>query len=214
MSFGDRIDASALTVLLDVRHPLAYLALAPAAAFGAERGIAVNWLPFTVQPLRAPSEPGPADDRSTRHKRNRAQMIAREIETYAAAQGLTVREYYRDGDARAVELGWLWMRAHHPAGLLPFLTEAFRAYWAVELDPSDLAATTRLVDREGADGATFEAWAAGEGPEIARGLHDALVSRGIGGVPGYLVEGEFFQGRQHLAMIGWILDGRQGPGPI
>ncbi len=214
MSFGDRIDASTLTVLLDVRQPLAYLALGPAAAFGDERGVAINWLPFAVPPLRAPSEPGPDDDRSTRHRRNRARMIAREIETYAAAQGLTLREYYRDGGATAVELGWLWMREHAPRQLVPFLSEVFRAYWAVELDPEDIAAVARVVGAEGGDADAFAAWAAEDGPEHTRRLREALRERGVSGAPSYLVEGEYFQGRQHLPMIGWILDGRNGPGPI
>ena len=55
MRCDDRIDASALTVLLDVRHPLAYLALAPAARFGTVRGIAINLLPCAVPPLKPPT---------------------------------------------------------------------------------------------------------------------------------------------------------------
>ena len=57
-------------------------------------------------------------------------------------------------------------------------------------------------------------WAAGEGPECARMLRQALQARGVSGVPGYVVEGEYFHGRQHLAMIAWLLDGREGRGPI
>ena len=141
-------------------------------------------------------------------------MIAREIETSGAAQRLALRDYYRDGDAHSVELGWLWMRETAPARLLPFLTEVFRAYWAVELDAADLDAVARTVDREGGDRAAFDAWAADAGPAHARSLRESLLARGIGGVPSYLVDGEYFHGRQHLPMMGWILDDRRGPRPI
>ena len=214
MSFDAGIENSALTVLLDVRHPFAYLALGPAAALGATRGLDVNWLPFSAAPLKAPSTPGPADDRSVLHKRHRAHMIAREIETYAAAQNLILRDYYRDPSADAVELGWLWIRGTQPARLLDFLSETFRRYWAAELDSSDLNAVARLVSDAGGDATQFESWVADEGPDRAHELRSDLLARGVGGVPAYLVENEYFLGRQHLEMIGWILDGRRGPGPI
>ena len=41
-----------------------------------------------------------------------------------------------------------------------------------------------------------------------------LRSAGLFQVPAYVVEDEVFYGRQHLPMIGWILDGRSGPVPI
>ncbi len=214
MSFDDRIDESRLTVLLDVRHPLAYLALHPAFEFGEQRDIEINWLPFAAPTLREPSSPGPGDDRAIRHRRNRAQMIAREIDTYARAQGLVLRDYYRDADAQAVESAWLWVRERTPSRLFPFLTEVFRAYWAVELDPGDLDAIAKLVASSGGDRAGFEAWAPDEGKARADALRESLQARGVSTVPSYIVEGEYFQGRQHLPMIGWILDGRPGRGPI
>ena len=124
MSFGSDLATARLTVVLDIRDPRAFLALAPAIAFGRELGVAINWLPLAAEPLRPPSAPGPDDDRGVRHRRHRAQMIAREIAVYAQSQGLTLEEPYRNAPADAAHQAWLWMRAQARQGLeadRPFL---------------------------------------------------------------------------------------------
>ena len=214
MTLVSSIDDSTLIVLLDIRSPHAYLALHPAAHLASELGIVINWLPLEVPSLPPPSAPGPEDDRGTRHLRYRAQAIAREIETYGDAQGLVLRECYRDPDPAALNLGWLWVRERHPDRLGVFLAEAFRAYWALELDPADEEAVAVLADPLGGERREFRAWCADDGPATAALIAQELRERRLFGVPGYLVENEFFLGRQHLPMIRWILEGRKGPGPI
>lgn len=211
---ASRIDEAVLSVLLDVRHPLAYLALGPARTFGAEHGLTLNWLPLQVPTLRPPSPPGPDDDRSVRHRRARAEAIAREVATYADVEGLVLRETYRDAPAPAVERAWLWVRERAPERLEDFLEAVFRAYWAVELDPGDADAVARIVDRKAGVAEGFREWAVGQGATTAAALAEELAGRGLRNVPAYVVEGEVFYGRQHLPMIRWLLGGRRGPGPI
>jgi 2-hydroxychromene-2-carboxylate isomerase len=207
-------EGAVLGVLLDLRHPLAYLALHPTLAFAESLGIAVDWLPLSVPSLNPPSEPGPDDDRGVRHRRYRAQAIAREIETYSRAQGLVLRDGYRNGPADAANLAWLFVRERHRDRLEPFLAELFRAYWAAELDPSDPKAVAEKVAGSGGDARDFLAFADRGGPEAAAALAAELEERGLFQVPAFLVEDEVFYGRQHLPMIRWILGGRSGPLPI
>lgn len=214
MSARARIDESTLTLVLDIRHPFAYLALEPAIEFAHSRDLAINWLPLQGKVLKPPSSPGPEDDRGILHRRSRAQMIAREVETYAAAQGLTLVDYYRETDAMAVHLGWLFLREFSGEWLEAYLRAVFRSYWAGDLAPEDFEAVALIVERVGGNAAAFRAWSDEEGPVVVAEIAKDLASRGVTGVPGYLVQGEFFQGRQHLPMIAWILDGRSGPGPI
>lgn len=214
MSDETRIHESTLTVVLDLRHPFSYLALGPAIEFAQTLGIKINWLPLKAQVLNAPSEQKPGDDRGILHRRNRATMIAREIETYGAGQGLTLRDYYRDLDPSAAYLGWFFLKRSLPSALPSYLVEAFRAYWAGDLPPDDVNAVASIIDGVGGGVAAFQAFCDGGGPDIASCVAADLLARGITGAPGYLVQGEFFQGRQHLPMISWILHGRQGPGPI
>lgn len=214
MSPVTALDSDGLAVLLDLRSPFSYLALHPAVAFGKELGIEIDWLPLTTPPLKPPSAPAPGDDRGVLHRRHRARAIAREIEVYGRAQGLVLRDLYRDADAGAFDLAWLWLREHDPARLPAFLGEGFRAYWSLELDPSSTAAIAALLAATGGPTAGFDDWCAEDGPKTAARVADELRERGLSAVPGYLVDGELFHGRQHLPMIRWILAGRRGPGPI
>ncbi len=216
MSFDLRLDASELTVLLDVRHPFCHLALAPTIAFGRDRGLEINWLPVETQTLRPPPPESEGFERSVAHRRNRARMIAREIQVYAEAQGLEMVDYYRDAPAPAVRLGWMWVRARGSATELEaFMTEAFRAYWAGELDGADVEAARAIVGACLKDGAgDFADWASAEGQGVTGDVAAELEARGLAGAPLYAAAGQIFLGRQHLPMIGWLLDGEEGPGPI
>ena len=214
MKLDAGFDKVALTVLLDVRHPLAYLALHPALALAESLALEVNWLPLTAPSLKPPTAAQAGDDRGIRHRRYRAQALAREIETYAQAQGLVVREFYRSGDADAANLGWLWVRDRHPDQLSAYLAELFRSYWSLEVDPSSGEQVAALVDSVDAKGDSFLEWSGREGPSVASALAAELQERGLFQVPAYLVEEEVFYGRQHLPMIRWILAGRSGPIPI
>jgi 2-hydroxychromene-2-carboxylate isomerase len=200
--------------VLDVRQPLAYLALRPAIAFARELAIDVDWLPLEGEPLRAPSTPSPDDDRGVRHRRHRAHAIAREIAIYAQAQGLTLREPYRSASARAANLAWLWVRAHAPGSLPAFLEELFRRYWALDLDASDPADVVDVLRALGLYSGDFEPWVADEGAREAERVAGALREAGVPQTPAYLLQDEVFLGRQHLPMIRWILNGRAGPPPI
>jgi len=203
-----------LTVLLDIRLPLAYLALHPAAALAEECGVEIDFLPVTDSPLKPPSEPFPEDDRGVRHRRHRAHAIAREIETYAAAQGLALDGYYRSPDPTTFHIAWLWMRQRRDARLVPFLAEAFRAYWALEFDPSNRKDVEGLVESFDAEVDVFREWSRAQGPARADEWAEELIERGLTRAPTYLIEDEVFVGRQHLPMIRWILEGRVGAGPI
>jgi 2-hydroxychromene-2-carboxylate isomerase len=214
VSLSADFELARLSVLLDVRHPFAYLALRPAIAFAHSLGIEVNWLPLTAPTLNPPTAEREGDDRGTRHRRYRAQAIEREIETYAAAQGLALRGYYRDGSAEAANLGWLWLRHRDRGKLETYLTELFRAYWSLELDASNQEQVAAVLESLGADAAAFRDWCSDGGKAAAAALAGELQARGLFQVPAYLVEDEVFYGRQHLPMIRWMLDGRRGPVPI
>ena len=214
MSVDLRLGDATLSICLDLRHPFAYLALGPAISFTAARGIAVNWLPIEVPPLRAPTAERPDDDRGVWHRRHRARALGREIETYAGAQGLVLKDPYRDPSPEAAHRAFWWMRENHPDALEPFLVALFQSYWAGGLDPSDPSQVGLLLSSGDADADAFMAWSRDEGDATMAAVADGLRERGVGGAPAYLVEDELFVGRQHLPMIEWILGGRQGPGPI
>lgn len=214
MTSQSNLVGAKLSIALDLRHPFSYLALGPALRLARELDLEINWLPLVAQPLRAPSEPRDDDDRGARHKHHRANMIAREIEVYANAQGLRLQQPYRDGPADGANLAWLWVRKQDPGALPAFLQELFRRYWALELEAGDVGATADVVSACALDADSFRAWAADEGPRAATALADELAEAGVFQSPAYLVDDQIFYGRQHLPMIRWLLEGRAGHAPI
>ena len=213
MSAPPGLGRSTLRVLLDLRHPYAFLALAPSEAFGESLPIGVDWLPQRAPLLKPPVQAREGDDRATRHRRHRARATACEIETYAALQGLVLRDYYRAGEVDAAELGWLWVRERCPERLPAYLKRLFGAYWALELDASDGGEIAALVEELNADAASFRDWSADVGPSALGALRQELQDFDLS-TPAYVLGDEVFYGRQHLPMIRWILKGRSGPAPI
>lgn len=203
-----------LTVALDIRHPFAYLALGPTIALRRETAVEIDWLPVRTQTLRPPSRSGPDDDRGFRHRRHRAEMIAREIAVYADVQGLRLESPYRDGPTAPLHSAWLWIRAHAPDLLETFLERAFAKYWAVDLDTDSLDEIAMLAGECGLDEGAIRAWTAGEGTNAGDRIAAELAEAGVFQTPAYLLGNEVFYGRQHLPMIRWLLEGRQGPVPI
>ena len=144
-------------------------------------------------------------------------MMQREIAVYAEAQGLTLVDYYRDAPAPLVRAGWLWVREYASAAALEtFIREAFRAYGCGELEPSDVDAVEAIIESAApdADARTFRNWIESEASGVTESFAAELASRGLAGAPLYHVADQVFLGRQHLPMIGWLLDGQPGPGPI
>jgi 2-hydroxychromene-2-carboxylate isomerase len=213
MKIAAEIETARVSVLLDLRHPQAYLALHPTLAFAESLALDVNWLPLGVPSLKPPRAAQEGDDRGTRHRRYRAQALAREIETYADAQGLVLRDFYRSGEAEAANLAWLWLRDRQPDQLSAFLVELFRAYWSLALDPSSGEQVAAVLARVNVNAAGFAAWCRAEGQGVAAALAAELQERGLFQVPAYVVGEEVFYGRQHLPMIRWLLAGRTGAIP-
>jgi 2-hydroxychromene-2-carboxylate isomerase len=217
MIIDTNLEEAKLTVALDIRHPYAFLALGPAIALGRELDIAINWLPRAGDPLRAPSTPGPNDDRGIRHRRSRALMIAREIAVYAQAQDLKLEAPYRNDPADAAHMAFLYMRdmpAHGAAQLEPFLVEIFRLYWSQKLNANDPNEVAAVVANFGASANEYLKWSTSQGVTALEQVVADLDEVGAVSAPSYLACGQAFQGRQHLPMIRWLLEGETGPVPI
>lgn len=203
--------AAPLSVCVDVTHPHTYLALGPVEALAAELAIGVDWLPFPAAGLKPPPT---GDDRGSRHRRLRAEYQASEIARYAEAQGLRIREPFRDVDGTAACVGHLWLRRQAPELLPGFLRRLSQGLWTGDLDVADPAVVAGAIAALGEDAAGYLTFAAGSGPGELAALRQALVAAGVFAVPSLVVEDEVFLGRAHLPMVRWRLGGREGPAPI
>ena len=106
----------------------------------------------------------------------------------------------------------LWAKAHGDDVLARYLDLTFAPFWRRELDAESIDAIEAVLRESGSGIEGFREQAeASRAAYLAQQL--AIFDAGIFGVPGYVVDGEYYWGREHLPRIGWILGGRRGPSP-
>jgi 2-hydroxychromene-2-carboxylate isomerase len=80
----------------------------------------------------------------------------------------------------------------------------FERFWRRELDIESVPAIVAVLNEAGADVSEFAEWADGGRSEVAQIVRDAEVL-GVFGVPSFILDGELYWGREHLADIREIL---------
>lgn len=199
---------------LDLKNPLSYLALKPTFALADELGIVLECLPFAAAALKAPMPARPDDERGTRHRRLRAEYLARDIARYSRVQNLVIRDIYRSPDTSAFAAGLLWLNAWRPDRVRDYLLTVFDGYWREAFDIEAPDAIGRVMRQLGEDDEAFASYAGDEALAATAKLREQLVAAGVFNVPSFVVQGQVFLGRAHLPMVRWLLAGRRGPLPI
>ncbi|HTO08510.1 MAG TPA: DsbA family protein [Myxococcota bacterium] len=209
-----------LIVYVDFKSPYAYVAVAPTFELAEELGIAIDWRPLT---LDIPSFGGSArlaadGKRVAEAKRSPAQwsMIKYaylDARRYGALLGLTVRGTVKIWDTTLAGMGLLWAKRQSDSLLRRYLALTYDRFWKRALDVEDVAVVEGVLREAGADVTGFRAHVAGEERARYEAWQQEIFDAGIFGVPGYVVEGEYFWGREHLPRIRWILAGRKGAAP-
>ncbi len=202
------------SVVIDFKSPYAYLALEPTCALADQLGIAVDWQPFLVAPVAQRRPPSPDDDRGTRHRRFRAEYAERDIARYATARGLEMRGLDRQMDSTLAAIGLLWAKRQLASGVRAYVERVFERHWREALDLEDESALRALLIEIGVPVSGFDRFSAGEGRAALARARSELLEAGVFDVPAYRVEGDVFQGRQHLPMIRWLLSGRTCAEPV
>ncbi len=203
--------SASIAVCIDWKSPQAWLALEPTRALEARLGRAFDWRPFVVPALTPPAPARPDEDRGTRHRRLRAEYLARDLARYAAARGLTLGNPYRNPNIKLAALGLLWLRQRAPGRAGKYVARVFDLHWCRGADVADSAVIDAAL---GDDARGFRDYATGPGPDELAAHQRELVEAGVWSVPAYVVEGEVFLGRQHLPMVEWLATGRSGPPPL
>jgi 2-hydroxychromene-2-carboxylate isomerase len=205
---------AALTVCIDFKSPQCFLAKDPTYSLADEVGLEIDWLPLITAQMTLP--PKPTDgDRGARHRRARAEYAKRDIERYAEQRGLVIRDVYRPPvDSSWAAIGLLWVKSEAPDRTRAYLDETFARYWRGELDVEDASAIVGVAGSSGIETDGLIDYLHGAGASALEELQVRLREAGLTNVPGYLVKGEVFIGRQHLPMIRWLLMDKRGPAPI
>lgn len=204
---------------MDIKSPYAFVAKDPTQSLAEELGIEIDWRPLT---LEIPSFLGSArlDDRGRVAEQNRTpqqwtgvRYAYRDARRYAERQGYTLRGTVKIWDTSLVHIGLMWAKRKGPVVLKRYLDLVYERFWRREFDADDPAVVRAALAEAGAQTEDFERFRSGEG----RAEHDAMQAQifeaGIFGVPGYVVEGEYFWGREHLPRVRWLLEGGRGSPP-
>ena len=208
-----------LIVYLDIKSPYAFIARQPTCQLAEELGIDIDWRPLT---LNIPSYLGSAKlDESGRVASSertpeqwlRVKYAYRDARRYAAEQAHALRGTEKIWDTSLVHMGFWWAKLQGDEVLRGFLDHVYPRFWVRDFDAEDVQVVTAALSAAGADVAGFQDYAAGAGRVFHDHTQQAIFDAGIFGVPGYVVDGEYFFGREHLPCIRWMLTGREGPQP-
>jgi 2-hydroxychromene-2-carboxylate isomerase len=208
-----------LIVYIDYKSPYAFLAKDPTYALAHDLGIAIDWRPLTLDiPSYLGSARLDATGKVVESQRSASQWAAvkyayKDARRYATLRGLTLRGTTKIWDSALAGMGMLWAKAHGDAVLRRYTDYVYERFWKRALDIEQVGVIEGALAQAGADSAGFAAAATGSGRRRFEAMQQRIFDAGIFGVPGYVVAGEYYFGREHLPRIRWILTGRAGPPP-
>jgi 2-hydroxychromene-2-carboxylate isomerase len=211
--------AAPLIVYIDYKSPYAYIAKDPTYELADDLGVQIDWRPLT---LDIPSYLGSArldgkgkvvESQRTPQQWDGVRHAYRDARRYANLRGLTLRGTTKIWDSSLASIAMLWAKDQGAQVLRAYTGLVYERFWKRELDIEDPEVLARVLAEAGAEVIGFADYLQGPG----RALHDLMQAQifaaGIYGVPTYVVDGDFYFGREHLPMVRWLLTGREGAAP-
>lgn len=217
--FNPLVSDRPLIVYIDFKSPYAYIAKDPTRELAAALSIAVDWRPLT---LNIPSYLGSArlDDAGNVVESNRSpqqwsgvKYAYKDARRYASLRGLTLRGTTKIWDTSLAHIGFWWAKRQGDAALARYIDIVYERFWKRELDVEDPIIVRAVLMEAGVNVVGFDDYRENDGRTQHDQMQSAIFEAGVFGVPGYIVEGEYFFGREHLPRIAWMLRGRRGAPP-
>jgi 2-hydroxychromene-2-carboxylate isomerase len=213
--------AADLLVCLDFSDPESYLALAGTRQLVTDFDLQVQWLPIKAGLKRvsnqAPTEV--AEDPLLAYKARRAKArqnyAATELQRTCRLLDIPVSQGQPQADTSLAAMGLLYVNAQ--GGAAPAYIESVYAglFRYAEDAPAPIEAVVSAALQAAAVAeAPFAAFVAAQGPQVLAELEDSLLALGLFASPGYLYQGQRFQGRQHLPLLRWTMQGATGTPPV
>ena len=196
----------------DYKSPYAYLAQQGCYEFSQQSHVNVDWRPYT---LDIPSYLGSAEldgngqvvaQSRNEHQWRRVKYSYMDCRREANRRSLTLRGPRKIFDSRLAHVGFLYAKAQ--GEWRRYHDTVYRTFWRRELDiedPNIIAATLREC---GIDDDEFLDFAENDGPQLLRDIQTDAESRGVFGVPSYLVGDELFWGAERFLRAREAVDAR------
>ncbi len=192
-----------VTCFVDFGQNESQLAFRPTSTLFAELGILATWLPVQTA-LPGVGGKGETPYQARRRKAREANA-ARDLRRYA---GRLVPAL--DGDPAHAAMALLWVQVSAGNGA-EFAGPVLEGLW-VRGEPVTSVVNDRLATM-GLD-AGFDDYAAGQGRLDMARLEAETQETGLYRGPAFIINGETFQGREHLPLIRWRLSGEVGTPPV
>jgi 2-hydroxychromene-2-carboxylate isomerase len=201
-----RMTAGTLKLYIDYKSPYAYLAKDPAYRLAEETGVEIDWLPYVLDipaylgSARVDGEGHVVEQNRNAHQWRRVKYSYMDVRREANRAGLTIRGTQKIWDSSLAGIGLLF--AKKQGVLRAWNDEVFERFWKRDLDIENPGVLKDVLQRAGADVGTFDAYIAGEGRQELKAVQEEAESRGVFGVPSFLLpDGDLYWGREHLARI-------------
>lgn len=195
---------------IDYKSPYAYLAKDLAYNLERETGVALDWLPYT---LDIPSFLGSArvdaggdveEESRNAHQWRRVRYSYMDCRREANRRGLTIRGPRKIFDSSLAHIGLLYAKRH--GAFRGYNDLLFERFWKRELDIESLDAIAAVLEEAGASASDFAAFAADQGRRELKQIEREAEAAGVFGVPSFLFEdGDLYWGREHLPRIRELL---------
>ena len=221
--------AADLLVCLDFSDAESYLALAATRQLVADFDLQVQWLPIKAGLQRVSNQPplevgeDPLLAYKARRAKARQAYAATELQRTCRLLDIPVSHGQPQADTRLAALGLLYVNAEYDnaaAGAAAAAAAYIETVYAglfrhAAGGPAPITTVVSgALHAAALAEAPFAAFVAAQGPQVLAELEDSLLALGLFASPGYLYQGQRFQGRQHLPLLRWMLQGATGIPPV
>ena len=119
----------------------------------------------------------------------------------ARKRGLVILGTRKIWDSSLAAIGMLWAKRHGKRQFRAYHDQVFERFWRRDFDIEDPEAIAAVLSEVDADAAGFRNYLTGEGRIEHDAIRKSAEGAGVFGVPSFIVDGELFGGREHLADI-------------
>ena len=201
----------AVQFYIDYKSPYAYLAIEPAYQLEAETGVAIDWLPYTLDipsylgDARVDAEGNVIEEGRNPHQWRRVRYSYMDCRREANRRGLTIRGPRKIFDSSLANIGLLYAKALGRARV--YNDCVFKRFWKRELDIEDLTTLNALLAEVGIPAEGFAKYAAGEGRKLLLKIQHQAEAAGVFGVPSILIDGtDLYWGREHFERVREVIN--------
>jgi len=193
-------------VYTDYKSPYAYLAKDLAYELERDFRVRLDWLPYVLDipsflgSARLDDEGHVLEEQRNAHQWRRVRYSYMDCRRQARKRGLVIRGTQKIWNSTLAGAGMLFAKRCGEAVFRRYHDVVFERFWQRALDIESMDVIASVLRDAGADAGGFLAYAADGIDEVAAISREAE-SKGVFGVPSFVVDGELFWGREHLPDI-------------